>query len=106
MHLRGCLIFHDYLLRSPFLYGLYTLHVCAGTAAPRTDLKQGMAVFKLASVILQPLKNPGGHTLQGLKERDKEKQNKKPSDYERVETSAPLSLPFICSKPSLQGLSW
>lgn len=33
------LISHDYLLQSPFLYGLYTLHLCPGTAAPRTDLR-------------------------------------------------------------------
>lgn len=55
-------------------------------------------------VILQPLKNPWGHTLQGLKESNKEKQNKKPSDYERAETSAPLSLPFICSKTLAAGV--
>lgn len=32
------------------------------------------------------------------------KQNKKPRDYERAETSAPLSLPFICSKTLAAGV--
>lgn len=80
--------------------------MCPGTAAPRTDLKQSVAVFKLASVILQPLKNPWGHTLQGLKERNKEKQTKSPAPMNGQKLQLHYHSPSSAQKPSLQGLSW
>lgn len=63
--------------------------------------------FKLASVILQPLKNAWDHTLEDLKKRNKEKQNKKPSNYKNGQKlQLHYHSPSSAQKPSLQGLSW
>ena len=63
--------------------------------------------FKLAGVVLQPLKNAWDHTVQGLRKRNKGKQNKKPSDYENGQKlQLHYHSPSSAQKPSLQGLSW
>lgn len=90
-------------------YTVYVHSTCIQTVPHQGFISGYGSVLKLASVILQLPKNAQGHTLQSLKKTQQTKQTRKTKQKaqwlrEQAETSAPLSLPFICSKTLAAGV--
>lgn len=89
-----------------FIWFIYTPRVPRHCNTKDWSHTEHGCVFKLASVILQPLKNPWGHTFQGLKERNKENKTKSPVTTNGQKLQLHYHSPSSAQKPSLQGLSW